>query len=75
MDNLRKLAYAFFDLPYYKRLEIAFDMQLTSKEDTDLTAIQKTQNYFRRAKEKNLLKELWDKTYNNPKIVNPFSHE
>ncbi len=73
---VRKLAYLFLSLPYHKKLKVAMDLDLIEDSDKDLNEIQKSQAYFKRAHEKNLLAKLWQLTSvasGQEGIENPFT--
>jgi predicted phosphodiesterase len=59
-DPVRKLAYLFFELPYHNRMKIATELKLIEDSDEHLNPILRSQNYFKKAMVKNLLRELWD---------------
>jgi chromatin segregation and condensation protein Rec8/ScpA/Scc1 (kleisin family) len=61
MDFARKLTYRFLSLSYYIRIKIALDLGLILDEDKKLDDEELLKQVFRRAKESNKLKELWDK--------------
>ena len=75
-DPIRKLAYLFLSLPYHKKLKIAVTLDLYDESDQNLSELQKSQLYFKRAKDSQKLKELWDKTVSNTldaiNLPNPF---
>jgi calcineurin-like phosphoesterase family protein len=60
-DPKRRLAFMFLGLPYHLKLKIALELGLIYDKDQDLNEIEKTQAYFKRATEKGLLNQLWDK--------------
>jgi predicted MPP superfamily phosphohydrolase len=75
-DPLRKLAYLFLGLPYHKKIDIANELKFIEDSDKDLTDVQKSQAYFKRAIKNDCLDQLWDKVValSNEKIEmsNPF---
>lgn len=73
-DPKRRLAFMFLGLPYHVKLKIALDVGLIDDKDQDFDEIEKTQAYFKRASERNLLKELWSHVAQatNLTTTNPF---
>jgi len=70
-DPIRKLAYMFLSLPYHKKLRIAVGLDLYAESDQNLSDLKKSQLYFKRAKDKKKLKELWERTVEtNPETMN-----
>lgn len=73
-DPRRRLAFMFLGLPYHIKLKIALELNLIDDSDQDLNEVEKTQAYFKRATERDLLKELWDvvSKASNSTQINPF---
>lgn len=73
----RKLSFLFLSLSYHDRLEIAVQLRLHEETDVKLSDMQKAQHYFDRAKERKILKQLWDLTVqrlpDQNSITNPFN--
>lgn len=59
-DIARKLTYRFLRLPYHKRISIASQLDLLADEDKDIQDSELFQHFFRKAKDSNKLKELWE---------------
>ncbi|WP_158799420.1 metallophosphoesterase [Pedobacter sp. L105] len=74
-DPKRKLAYIFLGLPYHVKLKIAVELGLIDDTDRDLEEVQKAKAYFKRASDKNLLHDLWEKVAKASGITshNPFT--
>ena len=60
MNPARRLTYRFLSLPYRKRLEIAQGLGLLREEDKGLRDSELFKRFFARAKEKEILEQLWD---------------
>jgi hypothetical protein len=75
-DSARKLTYRFLRLPYHKRIGIASQLDLLEDEDKGLQDSELFQRFFKRAKDKNKLADLWDAvatTYTTEdEIPNPY---
>lgn len=74
-DPRRKLAFLYLGLPYHIRLGIAAELGLIEDSDKNISEVQKAQMYFKRANERNLLHELWDRVakFSNVNTSNPFA--
>lgn len=73
-NPMRTLAYLFLGLPYHTKIRIAVELGLVDDGDQNLAELQKAQAYLNRAKERNLLANLW-KVVTREKgktIPNPF---
>src|SRR5205085_7063284 len=64
---IRTLAYMFLSLPYHSKVTIAVNLNLIDDSDKDLSDVQKSQIYFKRAQEKSLLSQLWDEVIKESK--------
>jgi len=77
MNPARRLTYRFLSLPYDTRLEVARELRLIEDDDEGLQGIDLFKRFFKRAKEKQILGELWDAVEKRFKdgqsTENPFS--
>lgn len=75
-DPARTLTYRFMRLPYSKRIEIMHGLDLIRDEDEEVNENERWELYFKRAKEMQVIPELWDaveNAYDKPLAVgNPF---
>ena len=60
VNPARRLTYRFMRLPYQMRIDIAQKLQLIENEDSDLKDPQRYEAYFRRAKDRRILANLWE---------------
>lgn len=60
-NHMRRLVYMFLSLPYLQRIEVAFSLGVIEESDRNMSDIQKSQAYFTRASERDILDQLWDK--------------
>jgi len=60
MNKARRLAYRFYSLPYDARIEVAQGLHLFREEDEGLQDSELFNRLLLRAKEENLLSQLWD---------------
>jgi hypothetical protein len=61
MNPARRLTYRFLRLPYRKRMKISLNLELIEDEDSGLQDAELFSRVFRRAEEKRLLENLWQK--------------
>jgi len=61
MDDARTLTYRFLTLPFRKRMAVSLDLELIEEGDGALQDAELFSRVFRRAREKGLLGELWQK--------------
>jgi hypothetical protein len=54
----RRIAYAYFDLPYHLRFKIAQNLSLSTEYINNFTSTQFTQKWLKEVIEKDLLEEL-----------------
>jgi predicted phosphodiesterase len=73
-NNVKILAYRFMSLPYHVRLQIATNLKLQEDSDEDISDLEKTKAYFKRARERNIFKNLWLQIneQKGEKLQNPF---
>ena len=76
-DPKRRLAYLFLGLPYHTKVIIAAKLKLIDDSDRNLPESQKTQLYFKRATEQEILATLWDEVaaVSDVDIKNPFTQK
>ncbi len=76
-DPERALARRFFQLGYVQKVKLAAELSLLDEADDNLTDQERQRQHLRRAKEMNLLKQLWDRVeqlHNDGRYpVNPFT--
>lgn len=60
MNKARRLAYRFYSLPYDARIEVAQGLHLIREDDEGLQGSDLFNRLLRRAKEENMLSQLWD---------------
>lgn len=60
MNKARRLAYRFYSLPYDARIDVAQELHLFREEDEGLQDSELFNRLLLRAKEENLLIQLWD---------------
>lgn len=75
-NHKRRLAYMFFDLPFHQKISIASALNLIEDSDENLSTIQQSQKYLKKAIDQSLLKELWDQIAKlKPTLteINPFN--
>lgn len=75
MNSARRLAYRFLTLPYHERIATAIELQLFEESDQGLSDQRLFAEFFRRARERNSLGELWDaveRRHGNEATENPF---
>jgi len=60
INPVRTLTYRFLSLPYVSRIEIAQSLGLLQDEDKGVKDRELFRRFFRRAKERNILRRLWD---------------
>ena len=77
MRPARILTYRFFDLPHVVRMDVAQELDLIEDEDEGLRDFELFERVFRRARERSLLADLWEKVesrHGDGKYTdNPFS--
>jgi predicted MPP superfamily phosphohydrolase len=73
-DPKRRLAFMFLDLPYHARIAIAVQLGLVEDSDREIDEIKKAHAFFKRAAERDLLAELWDRVckFTGKNLPNPF---
>jgi predicted phosphodiesterase len=57
---LRKLGFFFLKLPYSEKTTIAISLSLLEEKDKAMNEVERSKAYFARAKEQNLLHDLWE---------------
>jgi predicted MPP superfamily phosphohydrolase len=77
MNPARRLTYRFLSLPYHIRIGIAYTLELLKDEDKGVSEAELFKRFFHRAKEKKILRRLWDEVErlhgNGRAYENPFS--
>lgn len=77
MDASRRLTHRFLTLPYHERIEIAQKLHLLQDEDNGVQDAELFKRFFRRAKERELLEQLWDEVerhhHDGRQAENPFA--
>lgn len=77
MNSARRLTYRFLRLPYHTRIKIAQDLELLHDDDKGLSDSELFGRLFRRASDKNMLADLWDKVeaaHGDNQGDNPYRH-
>jgi predicted phosphodiesterase len=78
MDPTRRLTYRFLTLPYHERMEIAHSLGLLQDEDKGLQDAELFKRFFRRAREREKLGQLWNEIegrhHDGKHADNPFAN-
>jgi 3',5'-cyclic AMP phosphodiesterase CpdA len=61
MDRFRSIRYRYFELPPTQKLRVALDLDLLTEEDAELDKNEMYKAVLRRAQEKDMLGDLWDR--------------
>ena len=79
MDCYRRLTYRFLQLPYNIQIKIAQKLELLADDDKGVKDWELYERFFRRAKEKEILWNLWNNVEEahgeQPSSANPFKNE
>ncbi len=79
MNRARRLAYRFYSLPYDARIDVAQGLHLFREDDEGLQDSELFNRLLLRAKQENLLGDLWDEVQkahgDNLYSDNPFRDE
>lgn len=78
MRAVRRMTYRFFTLPYHVRLAIAQKLELLQDDDKGIEDHELFKRFFQRAKQKDLLEELWKEVeakHPDPSPENPYKKD
>lgn len=78
LSPARQLVYRFCELPHVRQMEVVKALKLDKESDKQLSELEQCFGYIRRAQEKALLAEMWDKInelHDTPMGENPFRTE